>query len=380
MKHIYRGIIFFAVCLALNQSCSSPKGINPLALNQENACVQSLQVGDYDAAETRCQLCLEYDENVPECINGLGLVALGRNDSDTAIKYFTQAISKSKNFAQARNNLGVVHFRKYEYEAALPFFKAAIEIDPGYLDARYNLGLTYLRVGQKLTGQQDFVNAKTNYDLALGQYQKVAALNPSFANAYRDQGLIMTYLAAAEKHPDRMHQELQEALRFFSQCLRVEPTNEGCLESDGHTLLYLNQFDQALYAFVQCLALNKKNPVCIQGMDAAYQGSQMKTGALSQYIDRIKANPQDAQGHYGYCAALFENGMNDMGVSECETAAKLDSKLCLAYYSLAMYYKKVLNSKSAFQNCQSYLLCNVGRGEPDKLAQCQRIITTLSGQ
>ena len=33
-------------------------------------------ITDYDLAraETRCRLCLEYDDHIPECLNGMGLI------------------------------------------------------------------------------------------------------------------------------------------------------------------------------------------------------------------------------------------------------------------------------------------------------------------
>ena len=81
------------ICFALlTLSCSGPRPLNPRALAQENACIQSLQIEDYEGAKVRCELCLEYDDSVAACMNGLGLVAYARGDNNKAINYFTQAI------------------------------------------------------------------------------------------------------------------------------------------------------------------------------------------------------------------------------------------------------------------------------------------------
>ncbi len=380
MRKVFRGIAAFGFLVFFNTGCPSPVAVNPQALAQENACVQSLQAGDYQGAQTRCELCLEYNEKVPECVNGLGLVAYANNNTETAIKYFTQAIQMSANFAQARNNLGAIYFKQNKFEEALPFFKGAANIDPGYQDARYNFALSYLRIGQKAMVANDKKTAQAKFALAQDQYRKLMAVNSTHANSYRDMGLIMTYLASMQTEQEKLQSDLGKANDYFKQCLQVDGNNEGCRESYGHTLLYQNQFDLALYQFVQCLAVDKTNVVCIQGMEAAYQGSQMKSGALGSYMQMLKNNPNDAQGHLGYCIALFQNGMNDMAASECQKAVQLNPKLCDAYYQLGMYYKKTLNSSNALTNCRSYILCDQSQKNTDQTAQCQRVITTLSGQ
>ncbi|MCP4503775.1 MAG: hypothetical protein GY822_27940 [Deltaproteobacteria bacterium] len=50
----------------------------------EQGCVKNLGIGDYNAAETQCQICWEFDEFNPECLNGLGLVWYSRGNDDKA--------------------------------------------------------------------------------------------------------------------------------------------------------------------------------------------------------------------------------------------------------------------------------------------------------
>lgn len=378
LKNMYKKIALF-VLMIFCLSCHGPAALNPNALAQENACIQSLQIGDYQGAQTRCQLCLEYNEQVPECINGLGLVAFANNDLKTATKYFTQAIQMSSFFAQARNNLGAIYFKEQNYPEAITLFSAAVKIDPGYEDARYNLALSYLRMGQKDLTAKNNASATKNFSLAQEQYRLLMAVDANYANAYRDMGLIMTYQASMETDDSKIKSDLDDANKYFKQCLVVDSVNEGCLESYGHTLLYLNDFDDALYQFVQCLSINKKNSVCIQGMDAAYNGSALKSSALAAYMKVLKANPNDAQGHLGYCSILFQKNLNEQAVAECQTAIRLNAKLCDAYFQLGMYYKSVLNSGEALSNCKSYVLCDQNGDGNNQVSQCNTVITTLSG-
>ncbi|MES2504141.1 MAG: tetratricopeptide repeat protein [Myxococcota bacterium] len=367
-------LVFFGLML----SCGKPTPINPRALAQENACVQSLQIEDYEGAKIRCELCLEYDESVAACMNGMGIVAYAKGNTGSAISWFTKAIKQSKNFAQARNNLGAIYFKQNNFSDAIPYFKAALDIDPGYEDARYNLGLSYLRIGQKASIQKDLPVATQNYTHARKEFLKLIAVNPAYVNGYRDLGLVKTYEAALQKNEQSRQADLKEATTYFENCLQVDPGNETCHESYGQTLLYEKQYDAALQQFIECLASNKKNAVCIAGTDSAYQGSQFKSQSLKSYVDQLKKNPNDAAGHYGYCSILFQNGMTDLAVSECQKAVQLNNKICPAYYQLGMHFKKVLNANEALSNCQSFALC-AGPKDPEQSRQCNRVITALSG-
>lgn len=224
-------ILASLTCLTcvLVASCMAPSAVSPQALALENQCVQSLQSGDYDGAATRCELCLEYDEYVPECINGLGLVAFAKGNNDLARAHFSKAIQISPTFGQARNNLGALHFKLGEYDDALPLFLAAIQIDPGYQDARYNTGLCYLRLGQRQAASKNFSSAKENYALAQNHYQKLVVLNPENSIGYRDLGLIATYLATLDSG-ESASVELDKAKAYFDQCLAVNKEDPVCID------------------------------------------------------------------------------------------------------------------------------------------------------
>lgn len=359
-------------------ACMSKRAVNKNALEQEQACVENIQKNDYDRARTNCQLCLDFDDSVPECYNGLGLVAYSDGKTEKAIDYFRKALSESSLFAQAKNNIGAIYFREGNFEKALPFFTSTMETDPGYEDGRYNLALTYLRLAQEDIGKQKIDDAKKLLSKAETNFKKLLAMHPNNANGYRDLGVIWTYRAQFQKLKSNADKDLAKAENYFQQCLEVKPQDEECHESYGHTLLIQNQFDQALYQFVQCLATNKNNSQCLKGMNTAYEGAKVKSKAIQTYMAMIKADPGNAEGHFGYCKALLNAGMNEMGASECKTAISLNSKLCDAYYSLGMYYKKSLNAPAAASNCRSYILCDSDEKEDKKVSQCKAVITAAA--
>src|SRR5687767_3618245 len=150
--------------------CGDTAGKNPNELVQEHACVGNLAKQDYDAAETRCEICLEYNERNPECLNALGLVWYARGDDERARKHWIKAIRENNDFAQPRSNMGVLEFENANYIEAVKYFESAIEIDPRFLDGRYNLALAWLRAGQKAIA--DGLDPTEPYKRAEDQYRK----------------------------------------------------------------------------------------------------------------------------------------------------------------------------------------------------------------
>lgn len=376
MQILKPNFVSMVVALLLLVSCVTTNPPNKNANLQLQACTENIEYKDYGRAKTNCQLCLDYNNQLPACWNGLGLVAYAQNDQKTAIEMFRRALVNNPDFAQSKNNLGAVYFGQGEFEKALPYFLGTMEVDPGYGDGRYNLALTYLRLAQKYYGKNEFSQAKRNLKISEKNYKKLIAIHANNSNGYRDLGIIYMMRSTMEKLKANSERDLAQSQTYFQQCLDVSPREETCHEQYGKSLALQGQYDQALYQFVQCLAVNKNNGFCLKGLNEAYEGSKVKGQAIESYVTMIKADPGNAEGHFGYCEALFEKGLNQMGVSQCQTAISLDPKLCLAYHTLGMYFKKTLHGESAKSNCRSYLLCGSARDDA-KIKQCKDVITAV---
>src|ERR1041385_3230992 len=162
--------------------CGDRAAKNPQEIVQEQACVQNLEKEDYNAAETRCQICLEYNERNAQCLNSFGLIWYARHDPDAAKKYYIRAIREDNDFAQPRNNMGVLEFEEGNFDEAVKYFSSAVEIDPRFLDGRYNLALAYLRLGQRaIETKRDPTPAYRNAET---EYRKIFELYPNVAKAY----------------------------------------------------------------------------------------------------------------------------------------------------------------------------------------------------
>jgi len=82
---------------------------------------------------------LKLTPNMPEALNGLGLIALRAGNPDEAIARFKQAVTARPNFADALNNLGVAYRSKGNAAQARVYFSRALQVDPNNKLAKENL-------------------------------------------------------------------------------------------------------------------------------------------------------------------------------------------------------------------------------------------------
>jgi tetratricopeptide (TPR) repeat protein len=377
-------LLLLLLLLPLTQAalCGDTAPKNQQEIIQEQACVKNIQNGDADKAETRCEICLEYNERNAECLNGLGLVWYLRGVDEKARDYFKTAIRENNDFAQARNNLGVLDFVKGEFAAARKMFASAVEVDPRYLDGRYNLALSNLRLGQR--AQADGKDPTESYAEAEDNYRKIFELYPQHIPSYHDMGVIMTYRAEKEQIENKRQTYIQDAEQFFVRCLDLEPTHEMCHGNIAHLFLAVGRYDEALFHYVQCLsaakAQEKLNPTCAVELKQAYSGSQLQSESLQKFMTQLAENPGYAPGHYGFCIALFEKGLVDQAVTECENTLKLDETLCLAHYQLGIHFKSVLDKDNALFHCRKMIGCAGETRYEAETEECKEIVRTLEVQ
>lgn len=382
-------MLFIPLLTAALCGDTAPRGEQELI--QERACVENQIKGDLAAAESRCGLCLEYNERNWECLNALGLIWYTRGDDERARGYYIKAVRENNDFGQARNNIGVIEFNNGRYVEAAKFFESAIEVDPRYQDGRYNLALANLRQGQlivaKIGGNTDLDLIKATYKKAEPffktaevHYRRMFELFPQHADSYSDMGGMMMTLAAGAETENKREQYMSDAEKYLVRCIEIDDTNKSCQGNLGHLYLASSRYDESLFHFIQCLAADKNDPICASELNLAYQGSALKSEALKKYMDQLVANPGYAQGHFGFCLALFDKGLVDMAVTECENALKLDAGICLAHYQLAKHYKSVLDKDLALQNCRALIKCSGETKHGSEVADCKTIVNALEVQ
>ncbi|GAB6094287.1 hypothetical protein JCM14469_05390 [Desulfatiferula olefinivorans] len=169
--------------------------------------------GRTDEADRLYRMILGRQPNHPDALHLAGLIALEREQFDTALSLITRAIRVYPKAAPYYNNLGTVLLKKGQRDEAVTAYRKALEIDPDYPEAHNNLG-TLLKDKIDLTG-------------AIRCFETAVRLNTGFSVAYYnlgtvlcDQGRIPAAVAAYQKalaiNPDffEAHSNLLYTLHF----------------------------------------------------------------------------------------------------------------------------------------------------------------------
>lgn len=366
--------ILLGISLSLT-ACFKKTHVNENALLHQRACIESLEVKDHDRARTHCELCLEYDATMPECLNGIGLVALLEKDEEKAIRFFTRALRQNNDFSQARNNLGVIYFSHGDFTSALKYFDRALEVDPSNSDARYNAGLSNFRLGQRFRASNDVKRSIDHLFLAKAQIKKLLAIEPTYDTAFRDLGLINLNLYDLYEFDGERQTMLSEAKSAFLQCKEANPNEDGCFEGLAQVYFEEGNFDQATANHFLCLTHAPNNSACRNGIVRAYEKTAQAAGGYRRFMELVKGEPSNAFAHEAFCAALFERNLNDEAIRECEQALRMKPDLCSAQFRLGEYFASVLHGERATRHCQAYVSCT--KTEEHEIKICQDILATV---
>lgn len=372
-----RFLIILALLCLLYASCFK-KTLNTNALIQQRACIESIELRDYLRAQTYCELCLEYDKSMPECLNGIGVIALINKDEDKAIKYFSQALRQNNDFCEARNNLGTIYFSHGDFLKACEYFDRALQIDPSNTDARYNSALSHFRIAERRRAGDDTKKSLEHLDIAKEQINKLLALEPNYESAYRDLGLIEFNKYDLSEFEDERKILLQAAQKSFEKCLSLDNNNNGCYEGMGQVLAEQGHFDKAFAHYFLCLAHAPHNSSCRNGIVLAYEKSAHAQKSYEHFRKDIGTNPHNAFAHEAFCAVLFERGLDKEAREQCDQAIALNNNLCSAHYRLADHYAALFNSELAHKYCRQFLLCDSSKHNLSQQNRCREILVSVN--
>lgn len=126
-----------------------------------------------------------------------------RNQNDKAMEFADKQISKDPNNKLYVYVKAYLYHNMKKYDEAIPWYKKAIEIDPSYAEAYSNLGLVYIMKAQALSDKattnvndpkykKDQEDIKAFYELAKPNYEKARELKPDAKDLW-GQGLYRVY-------------------------------------------------------------------------------------------------------------------------------------------------------------------------------------------
>jgi len=228
------------------------------------AAVQCFQEGKLAKADTICKCILRHNPSFTAALALRGIIAIEAGDSNTAVKYFREAIAiepengdlhhkyskvlyKTGKIEEATRycrkattlnphnafawlDLGGTLAIQGKTEEALQAYRMAVKIKPDLSHAEYNIGL--------LLGEQ------RNYQMAIGHYRRAVELQPDHAGAWNNLSSAL-----------RITGQYEEAIGCCKKALQLNPVFENAHMNIGLTLQEQGRLEHVLPHYERALEL-----------------------------------------------------------------------------------------------------------------------------
>jgi tetratricopeptide (TPR) repeat protein len=219
-------------------------------------------------------------------------------DLENARAELTKATELNPELSEAMNNLGIVYYQKKQYEAAAWLFALSDRRKP---DARvaFNLAKAQLQLGHS--------------DKAQASLQKALQLQPGYADAYKELGVLL-----------RKQGNNDGALDAFSRLLSLKPQDAEALCNMGVIYYDRTEYEKAAASLEKGLAINPKLPKAYFVLAESYAKMNNLARAAATYEQACAHNGQDAEVFYR-AALLYGRTMNnrEKSLAYLEKASRL---------------------------------------------------------
>lgn len=213
--------------------------------------------GRLEHAERGYRSVLAAQQDNPDALHLLGLVAYQRGQGQQAVSLIERAIAVAPNNADFHFNLGKVHKLQGHPDLAIPCYERAHRLAPKNPGTLLNLGNCW-----RLRG--DMRRAERCYRMALTlDHNHLAALN-NMGTLCRGEG------------------RLEEAEVFYRRALQVDETSPAVWENLAKTLTDRDRLQEAADAYRRTLKLDDSRETALH-MLAAIEGRTTK-GAPEAYV------------------------------------------------------------------------------------------------
>lgn len=239
--------------LLVAAGCAGRAATHPRAAEEILRGYEYVSDGDLERAQIAFAHALAFDPDLPEALNGLGIVARTREDLDGAARRFERAVRIDPDFAEGHANLGEALLAQGRLDAAVHELERALGVDPDLADARQNLARALLRAGAADPARRADLWARSRRE-----YLHLLESDPARAAAHHD----LAYM-------DFVEGRFERAASSYRRAAELAPKSHEALHGLCISLVRLGRCDEGARACEACLAVSPGAEACRKSLRGA---------------------------------------------------------------------------------------------------------------
>lgn len=290
----------FCLAAACQAAPASP------ASDAANCANGNVAVADRISACTRLIVGGANDATLPDIYRLRGAAYLQKDDIDSAIRDFDEAINRRPDFASAYQNRGVAKFKRGDYDSALADLNMAINYDGGSAVFYGFRGV--------------ILNAMGEYDLAIADFGKSIRLDKSYAISFNNRGY-----AYQRKRMSK------EALEDYTEAINLSPKTPKFYIGRASVKIDMDRLDEAIGDLNEAIRLDPKDS---EGFLVRAEAKRLKHdlgGALSDCESAIRLSPNADAAYVNRALVLRDRRDYDGMIASLDQAIVINPKSDLAF-------------------------------------------------
>ena len=176
-------------------------------------------------------------------------------------------------------------------------------------------------------------------DAALDEFDRAVALDPKYANAHCNRGVVLQRL-----------NRFEEALASYAQTVALHPEDALAHYNAGTLLRELQRPEAALASFARAIAASPTYAAAFYNRGMLLQEQGEWDAALADYDRALTIDPRFAQCHVARGNLRRERKELEMAVADFDRAIEIDDKYVAAYCNRGATLDQLQRHEAAIQN------------------------------
>ncbi|TFI53062.1 serine protease [Mastigocladus laminosus UU774] len=220
-----------------------------------------------------------------------------------------------------------------DYKGAIVDLTEAIRLNPNYANAYYNRGLVRGDLGDKQGAVADYTSA--------------IKINPNDAYAYNNRGLVRGDLG-----------DKQGAIADYTSAIKINPNDDMAYNDRGVARAESGDKQGAIVDFNTAIKINPNDALAYNNRGLARSELGDKQGAITDYTSAIKINPNDALAYNNRGLARSELGDKQGAIADYNSAIKINPKYAYAYNNRGLARRKLGDKQGAIADFNTAIKIN----------------------